>query len=139
MSDLIKRARKAAGSIAVDHVLNAGIEWPLLRPHLFIQNQVSVLLRELADALENPMKAALMLAAEKCYQSDKSTHPSDLGDYFAKLAAEYHPSVCVPVEQIQKWHDFWAHYASVNEGCQDDMNEDRHATLADMLTAARKP
>ena len=35
MSDLIKRARKAAGSIAVDH-------------------EVSVLLRELADALEKP-------------------------------------------------------------------------------------
>ena len=94
-------------------------------------------------AAPDTMRAALVLAADKLKKEISPEDWDNDAEYsvryvLEKLASEHPPAVCVPVEQIQKWHDFWAHYASVNEGCQDDMNEDRHATLADMLTAARK-
>jgi hypothetical protein len=46
--------------------------------------------------------------------------------------------VVVPVESLQSWHDFWAHYSSLNEGSQDDLNNERHQVLDEMLYAAQE-
>jgi hypothetical protein len=47
--------------------------------------------------------------------------------------------VAVPVFLLQSWHDFWANYSSLNEDCQDDLNEKRHQVLDEMLRAAKEP
>jgi hypothetical protein len=57
----------------------------------------------------------------------------------ASQPASQPDSVAVPVSLMQSWHDFWANYSSLNEDCQDDLNEKRHQVLDEMLRAAKEP
>lgn len=36
---------------------------------------------------------------------------------------------------LREAHEFWAHYSSLNEGAQDDMNAERHEMLGKMSDA----
>ena len=90
MSDLIKRLRHYAKEIC------GGEE----------QKQVEKDLNEAADALENPAHAWLMVAAKACagmmnnpaIEIYGEPNAQDCATMLEKLAAEYPPAVCVPVE-----------------------------------------
>jgi hypothetical protein len=64
---------------------------------------------------------------------------SRIDAHLASQPASQPDSVAVPVSLMQSWHDFWANYSSLNEDCQDDLNEKRHQVLDEMLRAAKEP